>query len=163
MIYYVYTDGSYKDFGSEIGAFYSSAAIVYPENDPDKVTALTKVSNDDSISMHNVIGEIVAAMMAFEHCLNVLHLKQDDTVRLCHDYVGLANWCKKKGEKDFWRCKNETSQAYRNYVNGIVRPRFKVEFIHTPGHSGNVGNDIVDKLAKDAMQQHVENLLAGGR
>lgn len=157
MVYDVYTDGSYKQVSPTV-AYYSSAATINPIGEPEKVTILTKVSNDELISMRNVAGEIMAVMMAMEHCLNVLQLKQQDKVILHYDYVGIENWTKKKGEKDYWRCKNTTTQAYRDYINTIVRPRFTIEFKHTPGHTGVAGNERVDQLARNAIDQHIKNL-----
>jgi ribonuclease HI len=157
MLYNIYTDGSYID-KTEFGPFYSSAATITKEGEAKPLAALTKVGNDDLLPMRNVAGEIIAVMLAMEHCLNVLNLKQDDEVVLHYDYVGIYNWCKKKGEKDYWRCKTPVTQAYRDYMNTIVRPRFKVTFVHTPGHKGIVGNELVDKMARTAINNHLENL-----
>lgn len=157
MHYIAYTDGSYMDVPG-YGAFYSSAATLTKEGDAKPFATLTKVANDELISMRNVAGEIMAVMMVLEHCLNALDLKENDSVTIYHDYAGIANWCKRKGEKDYWRCKNAVTQGYRDYINTIVRPRFKLEFIHTKGHTGVTGNEYVDMLAKDAIKNHVQNL-----
>lgn len=161
MTYEVFTDGSYKEF-ADYGPFFSSAATITKEGDPSSITTLVKTSNDsDLISMRNVAGEIMAVMMVMEHCLNVLNLKQDDKVILHYDYVGIENWTAKRGDSNYWRAKNPVTQAYRDYINTIVRPRFAVEFVHTPGHTGVAGNERVDKLARDAIEKHVHNLRTG--
>ena len=158
MKYTVYTDGSYKKIKG-IGEFYSSAATLASEVNPDQMTVLTKVSNDDLISMHNVAGEIMAVMMALEHCINVLHLTQKDEVTIYYDYAGIENWTRRKGESNYWRCKNETTQAYRDYINTIVRPRFQLVFRHVSGHTGEEGNERVDRLARKAIDDHVSKLM----
>ena len=160
MIYNVYTDGSYRNVPN-VGEFYSSAATIAPADDNSKITVLTKVSSDELVSMRNVAGELMAVLMIFEHCLNVLHLNQNDTVVVHYDYVGIENWTKRKGQPGFWRCKNPTTQAYRDYVNTIVRTSFNVKFVHTPGHTGIEGNELVDKLAYEAINNHLRRVARG--
>lgn len=157
MVYNIYTDGSFKDV-PVYGGFYSGAAVIMAEGSSTPIATLTKVANDELLPMRNVAGEILATMMAFEHCLSVLHLTQNDTVHLYYDYEGVENWTKSKGEKGYWRAKNKTTQAYRDYVNLIVRPTFKVVFHHVYGHTGNAGNEIVDRAAKNAIDSHIKNL-----
>ena len=159
MRYEAYTDGSYKNV-TGVGEYFASAAIIAEEGSGDW-TSIVKVSNDrELISMRNVAGEIMAVMAVCEHCINTLKLKQGDTLRINYDYVGIENWCRKQGEKDFWRAKTSVTSAYRDYINTVVRPRFKLEFNHVTGHSGVRGNDIVDKLAKDAIDKRFREVLA---
>lgn len=159
MTYDIYVDGSYKNYGGFLGAYYSAAALIVNAEDNNVVTTLTKVSNDDWVSMRNVAGEILAVVLAFEHCLNVLKLKQEDTARIHYDYAGIANWIKKKGDPGYWKARTPAAQTYKTYVQTIVRPVFKVEFIHTPGHTGILGNETVDRLAKEAMDNHVKHIV----
>lgn len=158
MRYIAYTDGSYKE--TPYGAVYSSAAIIGQEGSSE-VTQLTKVTSDEYVNQRNVAGEVMAVMMVMEHCLNVLKLKQTDTLVLHYDYVGIHNWCKKKGDKDYWKAKNKLSQTYRDYINLIVRPTFNIEFVHTPGHTGIYGNEKVDELAKKAIDLFVAKTMNG--
>ncbi len=58
MTYNIYVDGSYKNYGAGIGAFYSGAVTIAKEGVDEPETILTKVSSDDLISMRNVAGEI---------------------------------------------------------------------------------------------------------
>lgn len=160
MIYEAYVDGSYKEYPN-YGKFYSSAAILYPVAEPEKKVVLTKVGCDDIVSMRNVAGEIIAVMLVTEHCMNVLHLTQNDTVRIFYDYAGIENWTKKKSEPNYWRCKNTITEAYRNYINGIVRPTMKLEFSHVNGHSGVRYNEEADQFAKIAMEEYVRSLAKG--
>lgn len=160
MLYNIYTDGSYKDI-PPYGQFYAGAAVIYDSVHDQPISLLSKVGTDELITMRNVAGEIIAVMMAMEHCLNVLKLKNDDTVVLHYDYQGIEAWTLPKGTKGAWRAKNSTTQAYSAYINTIVRPRFKVQFDHVKGHSGVEGNELADKLAKNAIDQHVVNLGTG--
>lgn len=161
MQYNIFTDGSYKKF-DDLGEFYGSATIVLPEWDYDKMVTMTKAGNEpEYIALHNVAGEILAVMMAMEHCLNVLKVNQDDELHIYHDYVGISNWVKSKGEQDYWKAKKPITQAYANYMNTRIKTTTKVVFHHVPGHSGHPGNDLVDQLAKQAIDYYVENLRKG--
>ena len=151
MRYIAYTDGSYLN-DPKYGPHYGWAAIVYPENNFDNIDQLTGSGNDASyIQHHNVAGEIMAVMALCRHCMDVLHLGRDDVLEINHDYEGVANWCKRADEAGFWKAKKPLTMAYRQFMNSGPKTMFKVEFRHTKGHSGNVGNDIVDRLAKQAI------------
>ena len=156
MKYIAYVDGSHKEYAGQ--KYYASAAIIAPEGTTDW-TQMTKVSCDtDLISMRNVAGEIMAVMLVMEHCLNSLQLGRNDEVILNYDYAGIENWVAPANAKNHWRCKNCVTQAYRNYMINVVGPRFKVRFNHTPGHTGIAGNEIVDKLAKRALEDKFQEL-----
>lgn len=152
-----YTDGSYKEF-PDLGGFYSGAAILLINGEISS-QVLTQVGNHPAnLPLRNVAGEISAVLMACEYCMNTLNMKQGDTLTIMHDYVGIANWCKKAGEKDFWRAKKPLTIQYRDYMNGRVKTRFNVNFQHVKGHAKNAFNNAVDEVAGKAMMQHVEIL-----
>ena len=157
MEYDVYVDGSYKEFGAV--KLYAGATLIVEKGGSEPLAALTKVGSDSYIDMRNVAGEIMATLMAFEHCLNVLHLTQADTVNLYYDYKGIENWCLPQSNPNHWRARNDLTQGYRDYVNTRVRTSFKVNFCHIKGHSGNPGNTCVDALAKRAIELHMNDLM----
>ena len=156
MNYIVYTDGSFKE--TPFGPYYSGAAAIIVGDDVRPSHLISKVGNDEIVSMQNVAGEIIAAMSAFEYLLNVVKVNSGDTIEVRYDYAGIENWTKKKGEKDYWRAKNKTTQAYRDYVNTVLRQRCKVVFKHIKGHSGEPGNSLVDHVCRDAIAQTVARL-----
>lgn len=158
MNYIIYTDGSYKAVKG-LGEFYSSAATIQREGESEPFTTLTKVSSDEFAKMHNVAGETLAAIMAFDHCNRVLRLTQKDTVEVRYDYAGIENWCKKKGQPDYWKATTELSQTYRDYVNMYIKTCFKVKFKHVVAHTGEKGNTRVDALAKEALNRHLQTLM----
>lgn len=153
MKYIAYIDGSYKSVPG-VGAYYASAAIIAPEGST-QWTQMVKVGNDELISMRNVAGEILAAMMVMEHCLTVLKLKPDDELVINYDYEGIEKWTLSPGQKGYWKAKNETTKAYSAYVRTIIARSFKVSFNHTPSHTGINGNELVDKLAKGAIEKQL--------
>ena len=158
MQYIAYTDGSFKSVPG-LGDFYSSAAVLINVDNKTKSTFTKVDDNPELLPLRNVAGELMAVMMVMEHCLNVLQVTQEDTVVIYHDYVGLSNWLKNKGEQDYWRCKNYWTQAYRTYMLNKVFPRCKIKFVHVEGHSGDYGNETVDRLAKEAIQKELERRL----
>lgn len=158
MQYEAYVDGSYKSVGD--AEFYASAAIVAPLGSNDW-TSIVKVANDPDLIKHrNVAGEVMAVLAVCEHCLGTLKLTTDDCLVINYDYAGIYNWTKKRGEVDFWNAKTPLSMAYRDYISTVIRPRFKVEFKHTRGHSGIRGNEIVDELAKEAINKRLAQELS---
>ena len=150
MEYVAYVDGSYKQVNGV--KIYSSAAIV-KRSDEESWTTMSKASTDSLVSMHNVGGEIVAALMVFEH---VLQKKDCTKLTLYYDYEGIANWLKKPGEIGYWNARNPHTKNYREYYYKRVKPLFPVEFVHVHGHSGCYGNDFVDNLAKNAIKEYIE-------
>lgn len=152
-----YTDGSYKEF-DDLGGFYSGAAllIVNGEVCPQ---VLTRVGNDKvNLPLRNIAGEISAVVMACEYCMNTLKLTQADSLLIRHDYIGIANWCKRQGEKDYWKAKKPLTIQYRDFMNGKVKTQFKVSFEHVEAHSHNAFNDAVDELAAKAMLERINVL-----
>ena len=151
MHYEAYTDGSYKEIGDV--KLYASAAIIAKGGTSDWTSIVQCGSDPEYISLRNVAGEIFAVIQVCEYAINTLKLTQQDTLRINYDYVGIANWLKKPGEPDFWRCKKTVTKLYRDYIYTYVKPKFKLELVHVEGHSGNIGNEYVDRLAKDAIEK----------
>lgn len=153
MVYYIYTDGSYKEIPG-VGRYAAAASTITPEGASEPIAVLSKVFSGDILSMHNVAGEITAVMQAMDYCLKDLRVKHGDVLVICYDYQGIEAWCKRVGEAGYWRAKNKWTQAYRNYVLEKVKTVVEVQFKHVKGHTGNAGNEYVDTLARNALEQH---------
>lgn len=158
MVVIIYTDGSYREI-ENVGAFYSGAAIIFADEDSKKPPdVLTTVGSDPKLlSYRNVSGELSAVIMACEHCMNTLKVKQTDRVVICHDYVGVANWCKKQGEEGYWKAKTPLTQYYRDFMNTKMKTRCQLQFMHVKGHSNTALNDLADTYAKKAIDTYIEN------
>lgn len=158
MRYLAYTDGSYID-DPEFGPHYGWASIVYPENNPDAAVQFTGSNNDARYVKHrNVAGEIFAVMELCKYCCDILKLSRDDELVIYYDYEGVHNWCKKSTEENYWKARKPLTIAYRNYMNSTPKTRFKITFIHVKSHAGDVGNDIVDRLARQAIYDKFNTL-----
>ena len=101
---------------------------------------------DDMSRMNNVAGEVAGAKAAIQYCLDN-NLKN---VQLNHDYLGIHNWCKSPGEKDFWKANLPGTKSYKELYQAASE-HVNIHFNHTPGHSGIEGNEVCDSLAKQAL------------
>lgn len=129
--YDVYTDGSYsKGSYSYAYAFVKNGQIVYEGNGVGQ--------NSAAATMRNVAGEIAAVLYAVKRAAEL-------EVKICihHDYQGVASWV--NGD---WQAKNEFTQTY---VKLMKEHRGTYGFQKVQAHSGNLFNDYVDKLAKEAL------------
>ena len=101
-------------------------------------------------SMRNIAGEILGAKAGIEKAVE-LGLNE---VTVIYDYMGIEEWA-----KGTWKInlKNGESEAdnpicqYRDYVQKLKAQGMKIEFLKVKGHSGIEGNEIADKLAKQAV------------
>lgn len=158
MRYEAFIDGSFKEDKESGVQFYESAAIIAPEGTSDW-TSLTQCGCEaEYIGMRNVAGETLAAMLVCEYCINHLHLTPNDLLRINYDYKGINSWLLKPGQPDFWKAKSTLAKIWRDYFYAYVKPAFAVEFRHTPGHSGIRGNEIVDKLARETVRKHLQEV-----
>lgn len=129
---FIYVDGSYnKDTGR-----YGYGVYVEDEKSP-KIFA-----GGDACRFggNNIEGEIRAATVALDYAYKS---GMYDSVTICHDlaHIGLI------GDHIETPHTVYTSQ-YGSFVDKVRRSGLSVDFIHTKGHTGIMGNEYVDKLAK---------------
>lgn len=146
MKYITYTDGSCKEIPG-IGLVYGSAYILAPEGSTQWHVCY-KAGCDEYSESRNIAGEVFAVMMA---CSKAIELGDCDTLVIYHDYEGIANWINHK-----WKKRNtKISKNYYLYMTQQVLPKLKLEFVWVKGHDGVQGNEIVDGLAKRAIDDYV--------
>lgn len=147
----IYTDGS---FNSDYKV-YGGGLVIYIKGVSEAVEMKVN-GNDPRVSRHaNVGGELQAAMKALELAVNL----GSKSITIYHDFTGIHNWTKQKGEKDYWSADKPLTKAYRLLVEQL-RDEYEMEinFVHTPGHSGIQGNERADKLAKEAVAECIKSL-----
>jgi ribonuclease HI len=88
----------------------------------------------------NIDGECMASYQAMRWLDH-----NDKYATICHDYEGIARWA--RGE---WQAK---SNIARQYVAAVKPLLFRVKFEKVAAHTGVKWNEIVDKLAKDAVEK----------
>lgn len=132
----VYVDGSYK---KGIEKYSYGLLFIYPDGELWKDSGF---DNDPrAIESNNVAGELLGTMKAVERCIKE-NIKE---VIIFHDYEGIAKWYKKE-----WKAKTYVSKMYLKFMDEC-RDKINIHFEWVKGHSNNEYNDIVDKLAKKAL------------
>ncbi len=129
----IYVDGSYFNGRYSWGfAVYENGSLVDYANGVGKSSKVA--------GLRNVAGEMQAAMEA------VLWAEANgvEPITICHDYEGIAAWPLKR-----WRAKLPETQEYTVFM----MPRLGwVKFQKVAGHTGVEGNELADKLAKEALK-----------
>ena len=93
------------------------------------------------IDMRNVAGELFATGMAAKWALDNGY----KDITLHHDYSGISAWA--KGE---WKAKQEGTINYKNYIDSL-KDKIVIRFVKVKSHSGDLYNDMADKLAKKSI------------
>ena len=130
----IFVDGSYMKGRYSWGfAAYEGGELIYTANGAG--------TSKDAAKLHNVAGEMDAAREA------VLWAEaqglEDTGVTICHDYEGIAAW-----PLGHWQAKLPQTQEYAAFMQqrlGWVR------FQKVAGHTGVEGNELADRLAKEAL------------
>ena len=127
----VFVDGSFSP-----GFAKSGWAFVVTENDKE-IARGSGITAFDAES-RNIDGEVMASYQA------MCWLDANDKCGvICHDYEGIARWA--KGE---WQAK---SNIAKRYVAAAQPYLHRVSFEKVEAHTGVKWNELVDKLAKDAI------------
>ncbi|MDQ3001846.1 MAG: ribonuclease H family protein [Fibrobacterota bacterium] len=133
----IYVDGSY------IHKRCKRAGWAWLAVKDDKVIGQESgVTEKDALS-RNIDGELEAAVKAMEWARHHGH-----KAVIHHDYTGISMWA-----SGAWKVKAEISQ---HYVDRIKDLKAGVTFKKVTGHSGDIYNDRVDKLAGEAIAAFVE-------
>ena len=133
----VYVDGSYIHNKCK-RAGWAWVAV----RDGQVIAQDSGVTDKDALS-RNIDGELEAAVQAIEWA----H-RQGHKAVIHHDYSGISMWA-----SGAWKVKAEVS---KDYVDRIRDIKNGITFQKVAGHSGDVYNDMVDKLAGEAIAAFVE-------
>ena len=137
---HVYIDGSFSNDLQETG--YGAVILLNGE-----IIHTIKGSSKKYIEMRNVAGELFAAAVSIKWAVDNGY----KSIVLHHDYSGIAHWA--KGE---WKCKQEGTINYKKFIDEISS-KISILFIKVKGHSGDMYNDMADKLAKESLSTEEDN------
>lgn len=131
-----YVDGSYEHSIRE----YGSGVVILKNNNVEK-TYSTKGKKESLVGMRNVAGEIEAAKIAMNYCLD----NNIENLILYFDYEGIEKWC-----TGVWKTNKEGTIEYKKFYDSI-KSKLNVKFVKVKAHSGDKYNEEADKLAKAAI------------
>lgn len=131
-----FTDGSFEE---NVGRYSYGVIAVNLDGEEQKLCGSGSVS--EFLPSRNVAGEVEGVLSA----LNWAFLNGYKKIKIYHDYEGLATWY--DGRWGF------SSPIATYYVSKISKYKgvLDVCFQKVKGHSNNKYNDLVDKLAKEAL------------
>ena len=134
---YAYIDGSFD----RINGIYGSGVVIV---DGDKKHEYKHAGNrEDYAQLHNVAGELEAAKFVMWYAVD----KKIKEITLFYDYQGIEAWA--VGD---WKANLPYTQDYVKFYNK-VKTAVKVDFVKVKAHIGIELNEVVDKLAKEAIEQ----------
>lgn len=128
----IYVDGSFLDGRYGWGfAAYRDGTLIHTANGAD--------DKEEAAALHNVAGELKATIEA------VRWAKEEgfSPITIYHDYAGIAEWA-----LGHWKTNRDLTRRYADYIS---RHLSWVNFCKVTGHTGVVGNEMADRLAKEAL------------
>ncbi|MCR5213013.1 MAG: ribonuclease H family protein [Eubacterium sp.] len=127
-----FVDGSYNIVTEE----YGYGMLIY--HDGILYEEAAGYNNKEMCQMRNVSGEIEGSMKAMQYCID----HGIETLDIYYDYEGIEKWA-----LGYWKTNKAGTIAYKKYYDGI-KNRLSVNFVKVKGHSGDMGNERADYLAK---------------
>lgn len=151
----IYVDGSYKQSVNPNVAGWAFAA--FDENDVLLRTAHGVVENPAS---RQIDGELEATLEALEwvYFHKERYFPNGGKVEIFHDYEGIGKWARNE-----WKTNTDLTRGYKEIVNKLMLllisgdQKVEITFSWVKGHSKNAGNDLVDRLAGQAILESVVN------
>lgn len=138
---YAYIDGS---FDRAYQIYGSGVVIVDGEN---KYQFKHAGDKGEYAELHNVAGEIEAAKFVMWYAVD----KKIPEITIFYDYEGIESWV--TGE---WKANLDYTKDYVEFARK-ASAKVKLHFIKVKAHTGVELNELVDSLAKEAIEEFKEN------
>lgn len=134
-----YVDGSYSINNPDK----YGCGLILIEPNGNEIEFSYANSNKQAVKLRNVAGELSATMTSMAKAIEMGYKE----LIIYHDYTGIRCWI--TGE---WKCKNNITQAYKNFYERQIKDKLDVYFVWVKGHSGDEYNERVDKLARKSLE-----------
>ena len=137
---FAYIDGSFSAGVYGYGGFLSTGGQVHIIQGVG--------SNPDYLPERNIAGECLGA-------LKVMQTAQEHGVtefNLFFDYTGVENW-----PVGSWTARTPLAIYYTETARELAQ-HIRVHYVRVSGHSGIIGNEVADLLAKEATGAHLRKI-----
>lgn len=132
---HAFIDGSYNEKTN----YYGWGGILLENNNIHFIQG--KGNKKTEKTMRNVAGEINAALSAVELAIEL----RLDSITLLYDYNGISAWANLE-----WARNNKVTESYANKMQDYMN-LIDINFVKVEAHTGVEGNEIADRLAKQAV------------
>ena len=148
----IYVDGSYKQSVNPNVAGWAFA--VFDVNDILLHSAYGVVKNPAS---RQIDGELEATLASLRWVQANRYFPNGGKIEIFHDYEGIGKWARNE-----WKTNTDLTKGYKESVNQLMLSlasdqKVQTVFSWVKGHSKNAGNDLVDRLAGQAILESVVN------
>jgi ribonuclease HI len=131
----VYVDGSFA-------TIYGSGVYITDANGKELKCFSFSGNKEEFLTARNVAGECLSALKGISWAIENGHKEID----LIFDYIGIRQWL--LGE---WKTNTPIAKFYKNEFDTKYKNNIKINFIKVKSHTGNIGNEKADELAKKAL------------
>lgn len=133
-----YVDGS---FDESLQRYSYGLLLIFPDGSMEEYSDFGE--DKEGLASRNVSGELLGAMIAIEKATNLGY----ESILIMHDYRGIADWA-----TGAWKASKVITIKYVDFINQY-KEKISIDFEWVKGHSGDKYNDLVDRLAKDALRK----------
>jgi ribonuclease HI len=114
-------------------------AYILVEDGKEIARASGQVVEPQALVSNNVAGELGSVMRAIDKA-EILGYSE---LEIVHDYTGPAEWA-----NGTWATKKWVSKEYKAFLSRHLIP---IRFLKVKAHSGNIWNEMADKLAGEEL------------